>query len=208
MRGLETGIEHIDKGFRGLKDGKLYCLFCLDEQERTNLIAQTVMGLATRDNSVLLFSLEKDRRTMFQMLFDIYWQMCDADVQFDDIERRHLMLYKMGKLPIWIEDISELSYASIQATIQRICLLNKHAIEVIVVDNLSQMKTDFVVTSKEYAIMANLYLLKMVAKKQKIPVLLIGDGNSMPVINSNEYVDKVHNYESIEKTIVKIYYPN
>ena len=114
----------------------------------------------------------------------------------------------MGKLPIWIEDISELSYASIQATIQRICLLNKHAIEVIVVDNLSQMKTDFVVTSKEYAIMANLYLLKMVAKKQKIPVLLIGDGNSMPVINSNEYVDKVHNYESIEKTIVKIYYPN
>ena len=55
--------------------------------------------------------------------------MCDADAQFDDIERRHRMLYKMGKLPIWIEDISELSYASIQATIQRICLLNKHAIQ-------------------------------------------------------------------------------
>lgn len=207
MKGLETGIEQIDKGFRGLKDGKLYCISCQDE-ERSNLITKTVMGLATRDNSVLLFSLEKDRRTMFQMLFDIYWQMCDADVQFDDNERRHLMLYKMGKLPIWIEESSALSYASIMATIQRICLLNKHAIETILIDNISLMKTDFAVASQEYAIMANLYLLKMVAKKQKIPVLLISDGNSMPVINHNEYVDKVHNYETLEKTIVKIYYPN
>lgn len=74
MKGLETGIEQIDRGLRGLKDGKLYCICSPAEEERTNLIAQTVMGLATRDNSVLLFSLEKDRRTMFQMLFDIYWQ--------------------------------------------------------------------------------------------------------------------------------------
>ena len=27
MKGLETGIEHIDKGFRGLKEGKLTLLF-------------------------------------------------------------------------------------------------------------------------------------------------------------------------------------
>ena len=185
MKGLETGIEHIDKGFRGLKDGKLYCLYCPDEQERTNLIAQTVMGLATRDNSVLLFSLEKDHRTMLQMLFDIYWLMCDADAQFDDIERRHLMLYKMGRLPIWIEDISELSYASIQATIRRICLLNKHAIEVIVVDNLSQMRTDFPVMSEQLAIEANLYLLKMIAMSRKIPVVAF-DHHCV----YNPYIDK------------------
>ena len=199
MKGLETGIEHIDKGFRGLKDGKLYCLYCPYEQERTNLIAQTVMGLATRDNSVLLFSLEKDRRTMFQMLFDIYWQMCDADAQFDDIERRHLMLYKMGKLPIWIEDISELSYASIQATIQRICLLNKHAIEIILIDNLSLMRTDFVVASPEYAIMANLYLLKMVAKKQKIPVLFFCEDDN--IIANDTYLDKFVSFNMINEPI-------
>lgn len=199
MKGLETGIEQIDRGLRGLKDGKLYCICSPAEEERTNLIAQTVMGLATRDNSVLLFSLEKDRRTMFQMLFEIYWQMCDADVQFDDIERRHLMLYKMGKLPIWIEDISELSYASIQATIQRICLLNKHAIEIILIDNLSLMRTDFVVASPEYAIMANLYLLKMVAKKQKIPVLFFCEDDN--IIANDTYLDKFVSFNMINEPI-------
>ena len=199
MKGLETGIEQIDRGLRGLKDGKLYCICSPAEEERTNLIAQTVMGLATRDNSVLLFSLEKDRRTMFQMLFEIYWQMCDADVQFDDIERRHLMLYKMGKLPIWIEDISELSYASIQDTIQRICLLNKHAIEIILIDNLSLMRTDFVVASPEYAIMANLYLLKMVAKKQKIPVLFFCEDDN--IIANDTYLDKFVSFNMINEPI-------
>jgi replicative DNA helicase len=199
MKGLETGIEQIDRGLRGLKDGKLYCICSPAEEGCTNLIAQTVMGLATRDNSVLLFSLEKDRRTMFQMLFDIYWQMCDADAQFDDIERRHLMLYKMGKLPIWIEDISELSYASIQATIQRICLLNKHAIEVIVVDNLTLMKTDFAVSSLEYAIMANMYLLKMIAKKQKIPVLFFSEGDN--IIANDTYLDKYVSFNILKEPI-------
>ena len=199
MKGLETGIEQIDRGLRGLKDGKQYCICSPAEEGRTNLIAQTVMGLATRDNSVLLFSLEKDRRTMFQMLFDIYWQMCDADAQFDDIERRHLMLYKMGKLPIWIEDISELSYASIQATIQRICLLNKHAIEVIVVDNLTLMKTDFAVSSLEYAIMANMYLLKMIAKKQKIPVLFFCKDDN--IIANDTYLDKFVSFNMLKEPI-------
>jgi replicative DNA helicase len=199
MKGLETGIEQIDKGFRGLKDGKLYCICSPAEEERTNLIAQTVMGLATRDNSVLLFSLEKDRRTMFQMLFDIYWQMCEADVQFDDIERRHLMLYKMGKLPIWIEDIPELSYASIIATIQRICLLNKHAIGVILIDNFSLMKTDFAVVSSEYVIMANMYLLKMIAKKQKIPVLFFSEGDN--IIANDTYLDKYVSFNILKEPI-------
>lgn len=200
MKGLETGIEQIDKGFRGLKDGKLYCISCPDE-ERSNLITKTVMGLATRDNSVLLFSLEKDRRTMFQMLFDIYWQMCDADVQFDDIERRHLMLYKMGKLPIWIEDISELSYTGIMATIQRICLLNKHAIETILIDNISLMKTDFDVASQEYAIMANLYLLKMTAKKQKVPILFLCRDEDVHFVMDDSYLDKLVSFNILKETI-------
>ena len=190
MKGFETGIEQIDKVFRGLKDGKLYCVLCPLEEDTTDLIAKMTMGVATRDNSVLLLSTDNDRKKMFNMLFDIFWRFCDADTQFDGIERRHLMLYKMGKLPIWIEDAKEQSYTSILAVLQRICILNKHAISIILIDNFTHIKTAFQAFDEETTIQANLYLLKMIAKIRNIPIVAFCHWQADKLFTQSEYIDK------------------
>ena len=191
MKGLTTGIEMIDKSTRGLKDGELYCFFCPTAEERAVLITQLTIGLATHDNSVLLFSIEKSRRAVFNLLFNSFWKLIDADVQFDVFERRHMVLYKLGELPFWIEYNPNLGYTSLVSTIQRICRLNKYAIESIIIDNIDLMKTDFYVLSKDYAIMANLYLLKMLAKKQNVPVIALCENNNRDLFEQSEYVDKI-----------------
>lgn len=194
MKGYTTGIDLIDHGFRGLKDGKLYCVCSSHYSECTDLISRAVVGLATNDISVVLFSIEKDRRTMFQNLLDIYCGLEEVENKYDDIERRYLILYEMGKLPLWIEGNAGLSYNSISDTIHRICLLNKHAIDSIFVDNIAKMNTDFIVLSSEDKINANLYLLKMVAKSLKIPIVGFCAEEDMSLhdlIERNEYVDKI-----------------
>ncbi|MGN0228105.1 MAG: hypothetical protein ACI4AI_08620 [Paludibacteraceae bacterium] len=131
---------------------------------------------------------------MFQNLLDIYCGLEEVENKYDDIERRYLILYEMGKLPLWIEGNAGLSYNSISDTIHRICLLNKHAIDSIFVDNIAKMNTDFIVLSSEDKINANLYLLKMVAKSLKIPIVGFCAEEDMSLhdlIERNEYVDKI-----------------
>ena len=71
--------------------------------------------------------------------------------------------------------------------------------EVIVVDNLTLMKTDFAVSSLEYAIMANMYLLKMIAKKQKVPVLFFSEDDN--IIANDTYLDKFVSFNMINEPI-------
>ena len=202
MKGLESGIKIIDESLGGLKDGKLYCIGCTVNANRTNLIAKIAMGLATRDNSVLLFSLEKNRKTMFNQLFSVLSQYDESEKSRNGIEKQSNLMAKMGEYPIWIEDTPNLSYSSLQNTIQRICYLNKHAVGVVMVDNIMQMATDFQISAAELCIKANLYLLKMVAKEYKIPVLAFTEISRNEELNRpfevSEYIDGMLIFKSTE----------
>ena len=202
MKGIEIGIEAIDKAFSGLKDGKLYCIGCTASTNRTNLVAKVAMGLTTRENSVLLFSLEKNRKVMFNHLYDVLRCFDTTVVSQGKIERQSDLMDKMGDYPIWIEDAPNLSYTSLQNTIQQICYLNKHAVGIVMVDNILQMETDFQISTAELCIAANLYLLKMIAKEYKIPVVAFCEISRNPALNipfeKSEYIDGMLVFQSVE----------
>ena len=199
MKGLITGIEYIDKTFSGIKDGKLYCIGCSTSVDRTNFIAKLTMGLTTRENSVLLLSLEKNRKAMFRLLLNIFVHYYEDKEK--GIEQSELM-EMLGELPVWIEDAPNLSYNLLLDVIQRLTYINRHAIDVILVDNVARMTTDFMVSNINLCLAANLYLLKMIAKEYKIPVITFVEISRNPALNTpfaeSEYIDNMVIFQTIE----------
>ena len=70
--------------------------------------------------------------------------------------------------------------------------MNKHAVECIVIDNILGMETDFQTPSREMTLEANLYLVKMIAKEYKIPIIVSTnyDKISLDRILESDHIDK------------------
>lgn len=192
INGYVTGIEQIDRECMGLKDGDLYCLCCTEHVDHTNLLAKIIIGLASRDISVVVFTIDCSHGEMYKYLIDVI-QNYDVSLSGKEPFQRAIEANeKFGSYAIWIQDIPELDYESLQDRLQCLSYLNKHAVECIVIDNLQKMGTNFQTPSKEVQMEANLYLMKMVAKEYKIPVIVSTryDKVLMDKIVESNHVDK------------------
>lgn len=195
IKGYVTGIEQIDRECLGLKDGDLYCLCCTEHVDHTNLLSKIVIGLASRDISVVVFTIDCSHGEMYKRLIDVI-QNYDVSLSGKESFQRAIEANeKFGSYAIWIQDIPELDYESLQDRLQSLSYLNKHAVECIVIDNLQKMGTNFQAPSKEVQMEANLYLMKMVAKEYKIPVIV----STRYVQN---HIDKILESTHIDKTII------
>ena len=99
---------------------------------------------------------------------------------------------KFGSYAIWIQDVPSLSYETLSDRLQSLSYLNKHAVECIVIDNILGMETDFQTPSREMSLEANLYLVKMIAKEYKIPIIVSTnyDKISLDRILESDHIDK------------------
>lgn len=206
-KGYLTGIAQIDKEFLGLKDGDLYCFCCTEHVNYTNLLAKIVIGLASRDTSVVIFTNECSHREMAKHLIDVI-QRYDLSISENEASQRVLdATEKFGSYAIWIQDMPMLNYESLRDRLQSLCYLNKHAVECVVIDNLQQVETDFYTPSKEVRLEANLYLMKMIAKEYKIPVIISTryDIVFMDKIIESNYIDKTMIIKTIDDDIDEIF---
>ena len=195
IKGYVTGIEQIDRECMGLKDGDLYCLCCSEHVDHANLLAKIIIGLASRDTSVVVFTLDCSHREMYKRLIDVI-QHYDLSVAGKDASQRLIdATEKFGSYAIWIQDVSALSYESLQDRLQSLCYLNRHAVECLIIDNLQKVETNFQTPSKELLLEANLYLMKMIAKEYKIPVIVSTRYDKM-------YMDKIMESNHIDKTMI------
>ena len=195
IKGYVTGIEQIDRECLGLKDGDLYCLCCTEHVDHTSLLSKIIIGLASRDISVVVFTIDCSHGEMYKRLIDVI-QNYDVSLSGKEPFQRALDANEIfASYAIWIQDIPELDYESLQDRLQCLSYLNKHAVECIVIDNLQKMGTNFQTPSKEVQMEANLYLMKMIAKEYKIPVIVSTRYDKM-------YMDKIMESSHIDKTMI------
>jgi len=195
IKGYVTGIEQIDRECLGLKDGDLYCLCYTEHVDHTSLLSKIIIGLASRDISVVVFTIDCSHGEMYKRLIDVI-QNYDVSLLGKEPFQRALDANEIfASYAIWIQDTPELDYESLQDRLQCLSYLNKHAVECIVIDNLQKMGTNFQTLSKEMQIEANLYLMKMIAKEYKIPVIIFTRYDKM-------YMDKIMESNHIDKTMI------
>ena len=195
IKGHATGIEQIDQTWSGLKDGDLYCFCCTSHVNKHNLLAKVIVGLASREMSVVIFTLDCSHREMYKQIIEVI-QNFDTSLSGKDPSQRVFEANeKFGSYAIWIQDTQTLSYETLRDRLQSLCYLNKHAVECIIVDNILGMETNFQTPSKEMTLEANLYLMKMVSKEYKIPIIVSTNYDKI-------YLDKILESNHIDKTMI------
>lgn len=195
IKGHATGIEPIDQTWSGLKDGDLYCFCCTSHVDKHNLLAKVIVGLASREMSVVIFTLDCSHRDMYKRLIEVIQNFDTSLSGKDPSQRAFEANEKFGSYAIWIEDTSTLSYDTMSDRLQTLCYLNKNAVECIIIDNILSMETDFHSPSKEMTLEANLYLLKMIAKEYNIPIIVSTSYDKI-------YLDKILESNHIDKKMI------
>jgi len=184
IKGYVTGIDQIDLSWGGLKDGELYCFCCTSLVDKHDLLAKVIIGLASREMSVVIFTLDCSHRELYGRLIKVI-QRFDTSISGCDSSQRISEAYeKFGSYAIWIQDVPVLNYESLRDRLQSLTYLNKHAVECVVIDNIEKIETNFRTPSREMKLEANLYLMKMIAKEYKIPVILSSSCDNL-------YLDKI-----------------
>jgi replicative DNA helicase len=184
IKGYVTGIDQIDQSWKGLKDGELYCFCCTSHVDKHDLLAKVIIGLASREISVVIFTLDCSHRDMYRRLIKVIQDFDTSLSGCDSSQRVFEANEKFGSYAIWIQDVPSLSYETLSDRLQSLSYLNKHAVECIVIDNILGMETNFQTPSKEMTLEANLYLMKMIAKEYKIPVIVSSSCDNL-------YLDKI-----------------
>ncbi len=110
IKGHATGIEQIDQSWSGLKDGDLYCFCCTSHVDKHNLLAKVIVGLASREMSVVIFTLDCSHRDMYKRLIEVIQNFDTSLSGIDPSQRVFEATNKFGSYAIWIEDTSTLSY--------------------------------------------------------------------------------------------------
>ena len=176
INGYVTGIDQVDQTWRGLKDGELYCFCCTSHVDKHDLLAK--VDCSHRDMYRQLIKVIQD--------FDTSLSGCDSSQRVFEANE------KFGSYAIWIQDVPSLSYESLSDRLQSLSYLNKHAVECVVIDNILGMETNFQTPSMEMTLEANLYLVKMIAKEYKIPIIVSTnyDKISLDRILESDHIDK------------------
>lgn len=195
IKGYATGIDNIDQSWNGLKDGDLYCFCCTSHVDKHNLLAKVIIGLASREISVVIFTLDCSHRDMYKRLIEVIQNFDTSLSGKDPSQRVFEATEKFGSYAIWIQDSQTLSYETLRDRLQSLCYLNKYAVECIIVDNILGMETNFQTPSKEMTLEANLYLLKMIAKEYNIPIIA-------SISYDKLYLDRILESNHIDKTMI------
>lgn len=177
---MSIGLDIFDTSFGDLEKGKLYCVCCTSNAKRINLVSQVSVRLLAQRNRMAIIALDYNKQDLVKELKESY---------------RALEITTKEKLSLWVEYQPTTTYSQIQDTLQRIIYRGKNAIDVLLIDNLIKIRTDFHCNKADMCIAANLYLLKMLAIEYKIPIVafaeLYPDKTLRAPLADSEYIDKM-----------------
>lgn len=189
---MKTSIDTLDCMWGSLESGNLYCIGCTARVKRIKFLANVAVGVLTKQSGLALISLDYSRSEMTDALRESYRASNAASA---------------GKLSLWLEHQPITTYSLIQDTLQRIVCRDKKILQVLLVDNLIKIRTDFHCSSQGMCVAANLYLLKMIAKEYQIPVIafteLYSDKALLQPIADSEYIDRMIIFHSGKERVPK-----
>ena len=189
---MNIGLDIFDTSFGDLEKGKLYCVCCTSHIKRINLLAQVSVCLLAQHNGMAIIALDYNKPDMVKELKEAY---------------RALEITTTEKLSLLVEYQPITTYSQIQNTLQRLIYRDKKAIDVLLIDNLIKIRTDFHCTKTDMCIAANFYLLKMLATEYKIPIVAFAELYPDKVFRiplaESEYIDKMVIFHTPKKKVLK-----
>ena len=189
---MKTGFDILNYIGGYLQEGNLYCVGCTARVKRIKLLANVAIGLLSKQSGLALISLDYNRSEMTDALKESY---------------RASNASSTGKLSLWLEHKPIITYSLIHDTLKRIEYKKGKNLQVLLVDNLIKIRTDFHCSSQGMCIAANLYLLKMIAFEYQIPVLafteLYPDKALLQPIVDSEYIDKMIVFHAEKERVPK-----
>lgn len=190
---MKTSIDTLNYIWGYLEQGNLYCVGCTARVKRIKLLANIAIGLLTKRSGLALISVDYNSSEMTDALRESY-RTCNAS--------------SAGKLSLWLKHQPLTTYSLIHDTLQRIVYSrDKRILQVLLVDNLINIQTDFHCSSQGMCVAANLYLLKMIASEYRIPVIvfteLYPDKALLEPIVDSEYIDKMIIFHADKEKVPK-----
>lgn len=181
LTGTGTGFESIDKFTNGFQPGDLIILAARPSIGKTALSLNMLLNVARTcedDECVVMFSLEMGADQLYQRLVS-----CESSVLSSALrdgtwsENDEYLIYeaikKIGQMPIYIDDCSNISIMEIQTKLKQI-VSNKKKIKLVIIDYLQLVQgSSKIGTNRQQEVSQISRVLKSIARDINAPVIAV-----------------------------------
>lgn len=199
ITGTSTGFTQLDKLTGGLNDGDLVIVAARPGMGKTSLVLNMAVNVALPKRvqmqergpsneqieggaGVAIFSLEMPREQLASRLLcsearvDVS-KLRQGYLQPEDWSQLTRAAGELAKLPIWIDDTSDLSILDLRAKVRRIQSMQGAPLGLVMIDYLQLMSGNPKITSREQQISEISRNLKKLAKDLSVPVVALSQLN-------------------------------
>lgn len=200
ITGTPSGFTKLDKLTGGLNEGDLVIVAARPGMGKTSLVLNMAVNVALpklvksedgeggeserqeEGSGVAVFSLEMPREQLAARLLcsegrvDVS-KLRQGFLQREDWSRLTKAAGELAKLPIWIDDTSDLSILELRAKVRRIQSLQSQRLGLVMIDYLQLMSGNPKVSSREQQISEISRNLKKLAKDLSVPVVALSQLN-------------------------------
>ncbi|MCK5808308.1 replicative DNA helicase [bacterium] len=187
LLGLPSGYPTIDKVASGFKPGDMIVIAARPGVGKTSLAMNMTSRVANKGHSVLFFTLEMPADQVTKRILSAetgvdMLKILNADLTMDELASMMNQISVTGELPIYIDDSSHLTVASLRskakslrATLQK----TDQTLDLIVIDYIGLMQGPaHLMSEKKNAQVEEISRgLKLFAKDMKIPIIILSQLN-------------------------------
>lgn len=182
--GLATPWPSLTKLIAGLKPGGLYVVGSRPAVGKSSVAAAFVLDAARRGQTGVMFSLEMTKPELYHRLLAAVGEVDMGRIQHrtlqrDDHERIAKAAAHIARLPLVIDDRSDLSVAQIRARVRSV--RRRRPVGVVVVDYLGLLRPPAGVARNDRRVQVDAISrsLKVLAKDMQVPVVALAQLNRM-----------------------------
>jgi replicative DNA helicase len=181
ITGLSTGFVQLDDFTGGMQRGEQIVLAARPSVGKTALATSMMHRVAASGNAVLFFSLEMTRKEIATRLLSMqsgvpmHRMARPKDLGNDEIDKITKAQVVLSRLPIHIEDASDMTAAGVGAVTRR--AIRRHGVRLVIVDYLELLTPENPRDSKANQIGLLAQRMKQLARAANVPVLLLAQLN-------------------------------
>lgn len=175
--GVETGMHPFDHLVGPMRPGQLIVIGGETASGKTALVLQLAYMIATRGTPVEVFELEMSAEEVGQRWESLISGVpvnrisSPKELEFDDHERMASASFKIGRLPLYVDEHAAVPVSLIQSRLAR--AIRKRDVKIAIVDHLQYVRPNNDRANENVQIRQVVDDIKAMAKRLQIPIMLV-----------------------------------